>query len=112
MDHNVDQRGEVTVIGLEGPVDVSQALELRELLGTKVSEPGAMILVDLGGVTLLDSSGIGVLVGAHRRAAEAGSSFALAAPNETVAKVFALTRTDKLLRIFPSVDTGLSGLNG
>ena len=47
---------DVQVIAPEGPIDVSRALELRDLLGPAVAEPGSRVLVDLSRVTLVDSS--------------------------------------------------------
>jgi anti-anti-sigma factor len=95
---------------LQGPTDVSQALELRELLGQQIDGPAARVLLDLSGVTLVDSSGVGVLVAAHRRAAGAGAGFVLAGAPGPVGRVFELTRTDRLLRIFPTVEEGLDAL--
>jgi len=102
----------VTVIRPEGPIDVSKSLDLRALLGEQVASSGGKVLVDMGGVPLIDSSGIGVMVAAHRRAEEAGAGFALAEPSDAVAKVFNLTRTDRLLSIYPSVAEGVAALAG
>jgi anti-sigma B factor antagonist len=112
MDHRIETQEGIKIVRLSGPVDVSQALELRELLGAQIDGPGARVLVDLSDVTLIDSSGIGVMVGAHRRAdgAGAGAAFALAGAGATVARVFSLTRTDRLLRLYDSVPEGVEAL--
>jgi anti-sigma B factor antagonist len=110
MDYRIDSEGDVRVVRLSGPVDVSQALALRELLGGLIDSAGARVLVDLTEVTLIDSSGIGVMVSAHRRADGAGAAFALAGADPTVARVFSLTRTDRLLRLFASVPEGVEAL--
>jgi anti-sigma B factor antagonist len=110
MDYKIDSEEGVKVIRLSGPLDVSQAMQLREVLGEQIDGPDARILVDLGDVPLIDSSGIGVMVSAHRRADGAGASFALAGAGATVARVFSMTRTDKLLRVYPDVEQGLEAL--
>jgi anti-sigma B factor antagonist len=110
MDYKIDTENDVKVIRLSGPVDVSQSLQLRELLGEQIDGPTARVLVDLSDVPLIDSSGIGVMVTAHRRAEKAGASFALAGAGETVGRVFSLTRTDKLLRLYPNVSEGVEAL--
>ena len=110
MDYEIDNEDGVKVVHLSGPVDVSQAMQLREVLGEHLDGPGARVLVDLSGVPLIDSSGIGVMVTAHRRADGAGASFALAGAGTTVARVFSLTRTDKLLRLYPDVAEGVEAL--
>jgi anti-sigma B factor antagonist len=110
MDYRIDTEGAVKLVRLSGPVDVSQALQLRELLGAQIEGPGARVLVDLSEVTLIDSSGIGVMVSAHRRADAAGAGFVLAGAAASVARVFSLTRTDRLLRLFDSVPEGVEAL--
>jgi anti-anti-sigma factor len=100
----------ITVAVLDGPIDVARALELRDLLAGPVGEAGRRVLVDLTGVTLVDSSGVGIFVTAHRRAEEAGAAFVLAGAPGPVGRVFELTRTNKLLRIHPTVDAGLAAL--
>lgn len=112
MDYRIDSQDGVRVVRLSGAVDVSQALELRELLGAQIDGPGARVLVDMGEVPMIDSSGIGVMVSAHRRAdgIGAGAAFALAASGATVARVLSLTRTDRLLRLYPSVEEGVAAL--
>jgi anti-anti-sigma factor len=100
----------VTVVVLDGPIDVARALEARDLLAGPVGEAGCLVLVDLSGVTLVDSSGVGIFVTAHRRAEESGASFVLAGAPGPVGRVFELTRTNKLLRIYPTVEEGLAAL--
>ncbi len=100
----------VTVVALSGPIDVARALEVRDGLAGPVGESGRRVLVDLSAVTLVDSSGVGIFVTAHRQAEAAGASFALAAASGPVGRVFELTRTNKLLRIYPTVEEGVAAL--
>jgi anti-anti-sigma factor len=110
MEHELRDQDGVTVIAPRGPIDVSRALELRDLLAGPVAESGRRVLVDLSEVTLVDSSGIGIFVTAHRQAEAAGVTFVLAGAPGPVGRVFELTRTNKLLRIYGSVDEGLAAL--
>jgi len=111
MEHTVEQHGSRRIVHLEGAIDVSTAIHLRELLGDQLHGPGAEVLVDLSGVRLLDSSGIGILVTAHRRAESLGARLVLAAPQPAVAKVFELTRTNKLLKIASTLAEGRMALD-
>ncbi len=106
----VDQDGPRRVLHLDGALDVSSAIQLREILGDQLHGPDARVLVDLSAVRLLDSSGIGIFVTAHRRAAALGARLVLAAPQPSVGKVFELTRTNRLLLIVPSVAEGCAAL--
>ena len=110
MQHSTSDQGGITVVALVGELEVSEAPALRDLLGTLVAGPQSRVLLDLAQVSFIDSSGIGVLVGAHRRAEEAGARIGLAAPNAGVRRVFELTRTDRVLRLYDSVADGIAAL--
>jgi anti-sigma B factor antagonist len=102
-----DQDG-VAVLRLAGDVDVSQSLAVRDAVGAAI-ETGTPVVVDLSGVRFIDSSGIGILVTAHRRAPEA---FAVAGAVEAVRRALELTRTDRILRLFDSVDEAVAAVKG
>ena len=59
-----DSRRPYTVLAVKGEVDVYTAPRLREKLVELVSQGKHQIVVDLEGVDFLDSTGLGVLVGA------------------------------------------------
>lgn len=112
MDHEITERDGVKVVHLHGPIDVGRAMELRDLLGAQIDGPSARVLLDLSDVSLIDSSGIGILVTAHRRADGQGARFALAGAAGTVARVFEMTRTNKLLSLHDTVEEGVAALGG
>ena len=112
MEHEISERDGVRIVHLHGPIDVSRAMGLRDLLGGQIDSAAARVLLDLSDVSLIDSSGIGILVTAHRRAESQGARFALAGAGGTVARVFAMTRTNKLLSLHDTVDEGVAALAG
>ena len=73
-------------VQVAGEVDVSCAAELRGQLDAAAQE-GLDTLVDLSNVSYVDSTGIGVLVGAATTAREAGRGFAIANPQPPVRRV-------------------------
>lgn len=112
MEHELRDHEGIAVLAPRGPIDVGRALELRNLIAAAIEPAGARLLVDLTEVTLIDSSGVGIFVTAHRTAEAAGAQFALANPVGPVGRVFEMTRTNKLLRIYPTLDEGLAALRG
>lgn len=78
------------VISVTGEVDVSNAAELRSALDAALSEGPAEVVVDLSGVPYIDSTGIGVLVGAAHRASESGARLTVARPQRNVLRVLGL----------------------
>lgn len=82
---------------LGGIVDQSTTRQLRATFDSL--PPSAVILVDLAAVTLLDSSGLSLLLSAHARAAQEGGRFVLARPSAAVRRVLAIKGLDQLLTI-------------
>lgn len=110
MEHSVEEREGVAILVLAGDIDVSSALGFREALGGLLDVAGARVLIDLTGVRFMDSSGVGILVTAHRKANEGGGSFGLAAPGPSVHRTLELTRTLRLLQVYASVEEGVQAL--
>lgn len=94
--------GNVTVVDCAGRIvlgDESKAL--RALVKDLLSEAGQIVL-DLGDVTYIDSSGLGTLVGLHTSAQQAGGNIRLARLNS---RIIELLQTTRLLTVFETHDT-------
>lgn len=103
-----DARGEVTIVHVGGEIDVYTAPVLRERLDEHISEGRHQLVVDLEGVTFMDSTGLGVLVGRLKLVRVKGGTLRLACSSERILKVFSITGLDKVFQIFPSVDEALA----
>lgn len=90
---------EKAIIRIEGEVDVSNASELRDALDTALADGAKEVEADFAEVAYIDSTGIGVLVGAAHRAQESGSVFVVANPQKNVERVFTLLGVDKDLNV-------------
>ncbi len=105
MDLRTDTvRGTVTVVTVDGDVDMSTAPELEErLIG--LSDGGALnLVVDLTEVDFLDSSALGVLVGVHKRVTAAGGTIRLVCGHPRIERIFAITRLTEVIPVFESLD--------
>lgn len=102
-----DRSGSMCVVTLQGEVDVYTAPSLKDALVEVIESGCANVVVDLEGVDFIDSSGLGVLVGALRRAKEASGSIRLVCTRESILKVFRITGLDKVFPIFADA-TGAS----
>jgi anti-sigma B factor antagonist len=60
------------------------------------------------GVEFLDSTGLGVLVGALKRARAGGGSVGLACNQPKILKIFNVTGLEKVFTIYPSVDEAVA----
>ena len=91
--------GVCTVI-LEGEIDVYTAPKLKEVLVEAIESGCPNIIVDLQQVAFIDSSGLGVLVSALRRARERDGVVRIVCTRDNVLKIFRITGLDKVFPIF------------
>ena len=106
----VEERGEVSVLAVSGEVDVATVPRLREQLHALVASGTPRIVVDLDAVDFLDSTGLGVLVGALKRVRNNGGELALVCTSPRIRKVFEVTGLTGHLTIFDSREKALGGL--
>lgn len=83
-----DDRG--VVLALFGELDVVSAPELEQRLGEVLAEPHVRVMLDLNGLSFVDSAGVSVLIRAKQRAASDGRTLVLRRPTEQLERVFAL----------------------
>jgi anti-sigma B factor antagonist len=98
-----------TVLEIGGEIDVYTAPTLRERLLEMVNAGERRVVVDLGKVEFLDSTGLGVLVGAHRRLRAVEGVLALVCPHERLLKIFRITGLDSVFKIHGSVEDATTG---
>lgn len=100
--------GEWSILHVKGEVDVYSSPRLKESLVDLIEKQGRMhVVVDLGNVEFMDSSGLGVLVGGLRRVKEGGGEMALVC-SKPVLRVLSITGLDKIFKVSSSVAEGAS----
>src|SRR5918992_2831631 len=100
-----------SVVDVKGEIDVYTAPKLREKLIELVSEGSHNVVVNLEGVDFLDSTGLGVLVGALKRVKAHDGSLSLVCTQDKILKIFKITGLTKVFPIHSSVDAA-SGAAG
>lgn len=84
-------------IMLRGEVDIVTAQDLRETLKEKYEERKSDFCLDLEGLNYIDSTGLGVIIGAYGRMQDQGNKISVKNPKENVAKLLRITNLDKIL---------------
>jgi anti-sigma B factor antagonist len=105
MDFAIDhiQVGDWTVITVSGEVDMATGPKLRDDVLGALAAGNHRIVLDLSKVTFMDSSGLGALLGSHRRARLLEGEIRLAAPSYRVTEILRLTSLDRVFTIHPTV---------
>ncbi len=98
-----------TVLHVRGEIDMASAPQLRQEVVRLVDQGDRHLVLDLSEVAFCDSTGIGVMVAAVKRARTAGGDVRLVCVNERLREMFAITRLDRVFDLFDLVDDAVAG---
>jgi len=101
-----------TVLTVAGEVDVYTAPILREQLDLLADAQLPGLVVDLSRVEFLDSTGVGVLLGAVKRAHAAGGTLTVCGLRDHPEKIFRILGLARILAILPTLADALADENG
>lgn len=87
------------VLRAKGDVDLFSAPDLRTAIYDLIEAGDTRIAVELSGVAFLDSTGLGVLVGALKRLRERSGRMILVSPQKPVSRVLSVTGLDKIFTV-------------
>ena len=102
--------GSIPIVTVSGEVDVYSAPALKDKVLELVGSGHHTLIVDLGDVTFLDSTGLGVLVEARTATAEAGGLLPVVCTQQRILKLFTITGLDGVFSIHGSVDEAVAEL--
>lgn len=94
MHFSLKDRGSYTVLRIEGELDANTAPDLRPTLDKLVLGGGRTVTVDLSGLRLIDSSGVGALVSLYKRMRARGGSVRVEGICDQPLAIFRLLRLD------------------
>ncbi len=94
--------GSASIVTVKGEIDVASAPALRSKLHSVLGDGKSSVTVDLREVTFLDSSALGVLVGALRRCRESDCQFKLIIDSPRLLKIFEITGLNSVFDIAES----------
>ena len=103
MKIQLTSQGDIHVLELSGELDYHSSPELREKLTELTVKQAPKILVNLGDVDYMDSSGIATFVEAFQKAKRYQGRLILAALTPTVRGVFEIAKLDSIFEITPTV---------
>ncbi len=107
MEHDITQNDKATIVAFRGDVDLESSPRARKIL-LDALDGAAVLLVDMSGVSYIDSSGIASLVESFQTGRAKGTRFALVAVSEPALRVLQLARLDKVFDLHGSVDEALA----
>ena len=101
----VDSR---TIVAVGGEIDVYTAPKLRDKITELVGEGHHQLVIDMENVDFLDSTGLGVLVGALKRVRTHDGDLSLVCDEPRILKVFEITGLTKVFAMYADVDQAVA----
>jgi len=102
----------VTVLALKGKITIGSGdVALREAIDQAVNNGQKQLLVDLGGVSKMDSSGLGELVAAHNTVTAEGGTIKLANIPSKLYNIMGVAQIISVFDVFDNVDEALGTFN-
>jgi len=111
IDVKAEDRESTTSFKLRGSLDLATAPTVRAALTEASEKGGHHLIVDLTQLEFLDSTGLGVLIGAHRRAVEHGGSFRLVITDGPITRLLNITGLIAVFAVYHSMDDARNDRN-
>ncbi|HEY6116055.1 MAG TPA: STAS domain-containing protein [Candidatus Dormibacteraeota bacterium] len=99
----------VTVVAPTGRLDVSGAPALKEAISEAVRNGPPRVVIDMGGISFVDSTGLGSVISALKQVRGSQGELRLAAPNQQARVVLELTTLDRVFPYYATVEEALTG---
>ncbi|MFF9262411.1 STAS domain-containing protein [Streptomyces longwoodensis] len=101
--------GDVHVVTPAGEIDHHTGDDLKRALDEVIDAARPRVVLDMRQIGFMDSSGINILLTAHRAATDTGGWLRLAAPTEAVLRTLQLVGVDTVIDCHPTLDQALTG---
>jgi len=106
---DLQRPAEPVVIPLPAEIDMANAEDVGDQLRSALTPGVTIVIADMTTTVFCDSSGIRSLLLAHDHAAARDAQLRLAAPSRHLLQILQLMGLDRLLPIYPSLATALTG---
>lgn len=108
IDISTDERTGTQIYKLRGYLDLATAASVRAALVEAAGAGKHDIVVDLTKLEFLDSTGLGALIGAHRRAIENGGAVRLVVGEGAIARLLNITGLMRVFAVYATLEDALA----
>ncbi|MEO6913590.1 MAG: STAS domain-containing protein [Candidatus Baltobacteraceae bacterium] len=107
VDIKIEHSGDSAVFRLRGCLDLATSPSLRAALLESANEGKHEIIVDLTQLEFIDSTGLGALIGAHRRATENGGRVGLIVAEGPIQRLLNITGLIRVFGVYADLESAL-----
>ncbi len=112
MGISIDERESLQVVTIDGELDSLEVQNIRGQLEDALQLRSGLYAIDVSDLSMVDSSGIGLLVYLYKRATADGNRLALVGLKGQPADMINFLKIDQIVPIYDSVDAAHSALRG
>lgn len=106
-----DRNEDKMIVYLIGELDHHSAEEVRNKIDDRIErEKITKLIMNFSGVTFMDSSGIGVVIGRFKKLSLKNGTVSIVEVNDNVKRVFELSGMFKIVKLFSSVEEAVSNI--
>jgi anti-sigma B factor antagonist len=98
------------ILDVSGEIDVYTAPQFKEAVNNVVSEGQLDLLINMAGVTYMDSSGFGALLSATKRLRPQGGTVNLIRCNSSIDRILRITRLNTIFAIYETTEEAIGAL--
>ncbi|PLR95567.1 anti-sigma factor antagonist [Bacillus sp. T33-2] len=104
---DVNETENYTEVSVSGEIDAYTAPKLRETLFPMSEKEGVKIVVDLTGVSYMDSTGLGVFVGVFKNVRAQNGEFKIVGLSDRLQRLFEITGLADIIDINSQIEGGV-----
>lgn len=91
----------------EGRLDAHNSVDFKNHIVQQIEDGNINLVIELGEVSFIDSSGLGALLSGYKNASSHQGSFRLSGLQSQVQSLFELTRLHRVFQIYPSLEEAM-----
>ncbi|MBI2251917.1 MAG: STAS domain-containing protein [Armatimonadetes bacterium] len=99
------------LIEINGEIDVYTSIKVKEVINELIDKGHYQFVISLEGVRYIDSTGLGVLIGALKKVKEHDGNINLICTSPQIKKIFNITGLVKIFEIFKNEEEALKNLS-
>lgn len=104
---DVQENDSLVTVKVNGEIDAFTAPQLREMIFPLSEKDGVKIVVDLSGVSYMDSTGLGVFVGVFKNVRAREGNFQIIGLSERLKRLFEITGLADIIDIDSKIEGGV-----
>jgi anti-sigma B factor antagonist len=106
-----DKQGDIDVVSISGRLVMADAPEARASFNKLIEAGTRKLVVDLSGITFIDTSGLSVLISAYKLVRAGDGRMVLCGIPTAVRTLLELTRLNEIFELFASTDAALATMD-